>query len=408
MGRKAVHDVELHDGRRIGYGLVDRGNGFISVQFKDVDGIKYIFRSTNETSRSRALKKADQIIKDHYTPPGTISRQSSWDEVAAELREQLERDAARPATIADYLDTLNQVMDAAVCPAAVTAWLAQQWCNRYLATPYKRSKADDAKEYMRSKTTLHARVRKLSAIWSKYLIKRLKVTDNNPWETVDLPKLETKPVRTLTQTQVDDFFEWLGVRWKGWELPGLFFEVKAVTGCRLGDLAKLKSSDLITPDDRHFIRFGEGTTKARKARVGVVPEDLFEKLQAIAGETYLWESYAKHLAKYLELREVPTHRINPTFSPARLVWWAKDEVDDFNKSRPDKPKIQSHDFRKRAITEAHAEGVDVDEAAASYGMSSATARAFYLALDQAKAAAAVAAKMGGKLRPKKPEPKKDA
>jgi hypothetical protein len=91
----------------------------------------------------------------------------------------------------------------------------------------------------------------------------------------------------------------------------------------------------------------------------------------------------------------------PEFDPERLVWWAKDEVDDFNKSRPGRPKIQSHDFRKRAITEAHWAGLDMDTAAACVGMSISTARRYYLAIDQHKAAAAVAAKIGGALRPKK-------
>jgi hypothetical protein len=135
--------------------------------------------------------------------------------------------------------------------------------------------------------------------------------------------------------------------------------------------------------------------------VAVLPEDLWAKLHEIAGRVYLWETYSRSIAEYLTLRGVPTHRINPEFSSERLVWWAKDEVDDFNKAHPDKPKIQSHDFRKRAVTEAHRAGLDIDTAAAGVGMSPATARAYYLALDQAKAAAAVAAKIGGTLRPKK-------
>ena len=53
-------------------------------------------------------------------------------------------------------------------------------------------------------------------------------------------------------------------------------------------------------DEQHLIRFGEDTTKARKARVAVVEADLFKRLQAIAGQTYLWESYAADIAKYLE------------------------------------------------------------------------------------------------------------
>jgi len=56
------------------------------------------------------------------------------------------------------------------------------------------------------------------------------------------------------------------------------------------------------------------------------------------------------------------------FDPERLCWWAKDEVDDFNKAHPDMPKLKSHDFRKRAVTEAHRAGLDVDTAAAVVGI----------------------------------------
>lgn len=409
MGRTAAYTVKVHDGREIGYGLVERG-GIYAAQFREVDSGKYIIRSTRQKARPKALKRAEEIIRDHYAPPGALSRQSSWEEALTELREQLEADAARPATISDYIDTINQVKCAAVRPAALSVDHAQLWCNKYLTGTYKRGKGDDAKEYQRSPLTLHARVRKLSAIWNKYMMRRLKVADANPWEAVDLPKVNKKPVRTLTTEQVNEFFAWLEARWRGWELPSLFFEVKAVTGCRLGDLAAARSEGLVVvkdgDKDRHLITFDADTRKERQARVGVLDADLFEKVKALAGKTYVWESYATDIRKYLELRGVPTHRTSPEFSPDRLVWWAKDEVDDFNKSRPDKPKIQSHDFRKRFITEAHKEGEDVDNAAAAAGMNPATARAYYHALDQEAAAASVSSKIGSKLRPKKEEPKK--
>ena len=90
-------------------------------------------------------------------------------------------------------------------------------------------------------------------------------------------------------------------------------------------------------------------------------------MKAIAGKTWLWKNYANLIGSYLKLRGVPTHRINSEFSPSRLVWWAMDEVDDFNKSRPDQPKIRSHDFCKRAITEALKAGMDVDTVASGVG-----------------------------------------
>lgn len=62
--------------------------------------------------------------------------------------------------------------------------------------------------------------------------------------------------------------------------------------------------------------------------------------------------------------------------------------------------VKSHDFRKRAVTEAHRAGLDVDTAAAAVGMSPSTARGYYLAMDQEKAAAQLAQKLANTLRPK--------
>lgn len=400
MGRRAAYHVRADDGREIGFGLVVRDDsGTYSVQFRDIDGTKYIIRTTGERSRPRAVSAAERIVREHYRPPEAAIRRMTWEDLLDELPKHLKVDGARPATVADYLDTIRQVRTAAVMPAAVSTGIAQQWCNRYLGGTFSRAKGEDVRTYSRSPRTLHARVRKLRAIWGKYLVRRLRVVDENPWVTVDLPKLDRLPVRTLSTDQVAAFFNWLAERWHGWELPTLFFETKAVTGCRLGDLCSVRSADLKGKDR---LVFASSSAKARKERVAVLPHDLFEKLKGVAGSVYLWESYASDIPHYLKLRGVPTHRVVPEFDPERLCWWAKDEVDDFNKAHPDKPKLKSHDFRKRAVTEAHRAGLDVDTAAAAVGMSSSTARAYYLAMDQEKAAAQLAAKLADTLRPRKP------
>jgi len=110
--------------------------------------------------------------------------------------------------------------------------------------------------------------------------------------------------------------------------------MKAVTGCRLADLCSLRSADL----EAGRITFLATNTKARRDRVAVLPPDLFARVKALAGPTFLWERYTREIVVYLKLRGVPTHRVNPEFSPTRMNWWAKDEIDDFNKSRPGKPK----------------------------------------------------------------------
>jgi len=401
MGRNAAYEVRLADGREIGFGLLQRaGSAVYSVQFPAPDGSGYVIRSTKEKSRPRAVSAAEGIVRDNYRPAESAASRMTWDELLVELDRHLGADGARPATIGDYMDTIQQARTAAELPSAVTTPAAQRWCNAYLSGTYTRKKGEGAKTYTRSPRTLHARVRKLKAMWGKYVVKRLKIADSNPWKEVDLPKLDELPVRTLTAEQVTKFFAWIKERWLGWELPTLFWEVKAITGCRLGDLCSIPTWG---SQDGKLV-FEATTTKARRQRVAVLPPDLFAALQRLAGPKYLWERYATEIVGYLERRDVPTHRVNPVFDPQRLAWWAKDEIDDFNRAHPDDPKIKSHDFRKRAVTEAHRAGLDVDTAAAAVGMSAATARGYYLSIDQEKASAILSAKLAGTLRPQlKPE-----
>jgi integrase len=97
---------------------------------------------------------------------------------------------------------------------------------------------------------------------------------------VDLPKLNKLPVREIDQQQVDGFFNWLAARWCGWRLPALFFETKAVAGCRLADLCSVRSDDLSSD---HRLKFRADNTKARTERVAVLPPDLWAEVTASAG-----------------------------------------------------------------------------------------------------------------------------
>jgi integrase len=398
MGRQAAYSVLLDDGREVGFGLVQRGDASeYSVQFRDLPNDQYLFRSTRERSRPRALKAAEELIRDHFRPAPTRSGSISWGELREELKALLEADGARASTISDYIDTLNQVENIGVLPMAIDGPLAQRWCNEYATRKYTRKQKPGAKAYKRSPRTLHARVRKLKAMWSKYLVKRMKLVKVNPWEEVDLPKLDAVAIRTLSSDQVDCFFTWLDKRWGEWRLPRLFFETKAVTGCRLGDLCQLKTADLQSGK----IIFKPESTKARRQRVAVLPSDLFAELKRLAGPVSVWESYATEIRNHLTARGLPTNRVKADFDPVRLSWWAKDEIATFNREHPELPNIRSHDFRKRAITEAHRAGLDVDTAAAAVGMSVTTARSYYLAMDQEASSELLTKKLADTLRPRR-------
>ena len=92
MGRRAAYSVRVGD-LEVGFGLVVRDGVTYSAQFRDpADPKKYIFRSTGETARPRAIAKAEQIVREHHTPPAERIRQMDWDATAASLKAGLHRE----------------------------------------------------------------------------------------------------------------------------------------------------------------------------------------------------------------------------------------------------------------------------------------------------------------------------
>jgi integrase len=105
---------------------------------------------------------------------------------------------------------------------------------------------------------------------------------------------------------------------------------------------------------------------------------LAEELRRQAGTVWLWERYTTAVGGYLDKRGVPCHTLDPEFAPKRLYWWLTDEIREYNQAHPDRPRVRSHDLRKRAVTELYRAGVDVDTAAVALGMTTANARQSYL------------------------------
>ena len=48
-----------------------------------------------------------------------------------------------------------------------------------------------------------------------------------------------------------------------------------------------------------------------------------------------------------------------------LRWWVQGEIAEFNEGRPAAQRLRSHDFRRRAMTEAVKAGFTVDQTAAA-------------------------------------------
>jgi integrase len=161
-------------------------------------------------------------------------------------------------------------------------------------------------------------------------------------------------------------------------LPQLFLETKAVTGCRLMDLCAVESSQL--RDGR--LHFRPDQTKGRKARSVPLPAELATRLEAVKGETYLWEAHPAGLKDAIRRMGYPTHQIKPDFLPRRLYHRVEPLFLDDGKAYPDRPKIHSHQLRKRAFTAAWRNNVDPREAAITCGCNVDIVMKHYVSLDE--------------------------
>jgi integrase len=144
------------------------------------------------------------------------------------------------------------------------------------------------------------------------------------------------------------------------------------------DLCALKSVQL--RDGR--LVFPADLTKGRKERAVPLPGDLYASLDAVKGETWLWQSYPVGLKAVLKAKGFPTHQLNPEFSPRRLYFWAETLFADYRTAFPDRPVLTSHMFRKRAFTRAWDAGIDPRRAAIAIGCNVDTMMQHYVGLDE--------------------------
>jgi integrase len=297
VGRHATERANLPDGRVIGYSLKRRGDYFRVVFPDPADPCRYLERSTGATTKADAYPAAAQLILAAYAP--TVPRDQrrvSWDEVLSEIEGTA---TVRPATRDDYRSAVS-VLRAAVetdGPNDVTPEVAARFKRVYAAGTFRRGKAADARAYTRSPNTVRAALRKLGALWGKHL-RELGYVRSNPWDDVTPPPAVRRKPAVPDDATVAEFFAWLDRRYKGWRLPRLFCEVKALAGCRTLDLCSLRSDQLRAGR----LVFDADRAKGRAERSVPLPADLAAALEKVKGETWLWERYAAELQKPREGR----------------------------------------------------------------------------------------------------------
>jgi integrase len=389
--RFAEEPFELPNGRKIGFSFKERGNIY-RVVFRHPTEDKYVEVSTGCTSRADAYSEAARILLTHYGyNKGKDPRKVTWDEALTELAKL---PTFRAKTFAGFRTAINnyrQVIPSSRGPGDVTIADAEKFKLQFAATPWKKSMAHDAKLRVRSKTTVHTNLRMLKILWNQQFKALGFVARQNPWDEIKLPKLPKTAIRIPSEQEVDDYFNWIEKRYPGWELIRLFFELKALSGCRLMDLCSAKSANLdikaktltIPPED----------DKTDQERVIPLPEDIASALDRIKGPIFLWEQYVEDAKQY---RWGTKNR--DQFTPQLLSTVVKNISVEYRKETGN--RIRSHDFRRRAITLFAKTTGSADAVKQTFNLDAQTARRYYLAAESLDARD-VLAKMADVLRPKK-------
>jgi integrase len=365
----------LADGRRVKFGLKRRDRDpYWLVRFRG-PGRKALERSTKEQNKNRAADAACVIIREVYEPAPEDTPSVTWQQAKDALRRHLEASGLRAATVKRYLSNLNV--------------LAEMFPETRGPSDIRRGHGADFKLRRSAQVdpeTLHSNINQLRFTWRKWLGKECKLVTANPWAEVELPKLDKKKPRVVTDAQKRAFVGWLQDNFPGWRLPCLFIETKAYLGCRISELAALVPAQL----QAGRVCFVSDVSKGRKSRECKVPPELFEELRAGAGPQYVFERFSEELRALYHARGLKhvAAKMKP-FKPRYLSKWMQERLIDFRNLHADVPYFKLHGLRATAISEVR-QTVSAEKAAVFFGVSPRVMAQHYEALDEVAIADEVA------------------
>jgi hypothetical protein len=383
-GKKPTSEIcVLADGRRIRFSLKRRPRDpYYLASFRGPDGLRKE-RSTKEPNKRRATDAAVSIIKTEFAPKLPEKPNPSWDEAIAMMKAYMEGDNLRPGTIQQYelvVGHLRRLYPDTYGPGDITPGTAQKFKVLRLVEKVL-------------PVTVAGNVDNLSIVFGHWFCDVCKVLESNPFAGVEPPKYEKKPPRVISPEEETAFLTWLARKVGKWRLPFLFLEVKSLTGCRIGELAKAPSENL--REGRLY--FEAVTTKGRKQRAVKLPEALYDELKKLAGPAFVFEKFSQQLRSFYQKkgknRYVPMVK---DFGPGRLVNWLEDRVVGYLKANPKAKKFKLHNFRGTAMSKARMAGVSYDDAAIAFGCNSQTMRQHYMALDEVEISDRVMDKIQGR------------
>lgn len=397
MGRHAKINFPLSDGRNVSGSLKLRGRIY-RIQFAHpTEKGKWIEATTGVskvTGYSDAMKAAAKIVLKHYAPTlPTDPLKATWEEAMQDVSEHSDLRERAFEVYTSILNVFRSIITDSQGPADVTIETAKLFKQKYQSTPFKRSNKEGAKGYKRSNKTVENAIRRLSSLWEKLRPKYVKA---NVWEHVTRPTVpKTKP-QVPTEDEVQNFFKWLDTRYPEWKLPRLFVEVKALSGCRLNDLCQIRSEQLDAT--KHTLTIRPDQDKTHRERSIPLPADLCQALDAVKGETYLWERYLEDSRKY----RPGTKTKNRTEFTPELMYHGMQNI--FREYAEQGGKLRSHGLRKRAITLMTLATQNIDQTAQAIGIDAQTARKYYLDAKKAFETDDVFKRLAGVLRPSQNPP----
>lgn len=370
MARKWPDHFDLPDGRRVGYSFAKRGKIYV-VRFESPEG-DYWAKSTKKETIKDALTEAAKIVLRSYGVTQTKAK-VSWDEVVEKLKQALTCNNNRQRTYQDYASAIR-VLRATIetkGPHDIDETKAKVFKSQWMMGTFKRAKGDDAQSYARKPSSLNSYLRKLRSIWGEWLIKQFRLVTANPWLLVKDAEEDDRITEFPPEEVFVAFHQWVGAQYPGWDLPVLFLQTKLHMGCRLFDLCAVQSSQLANG----CLTMDPSITKARNFRRVKLPADLYAKLHALKGQTFLWESYTVDLRDTLKRLHRHSRKVAETFEPTALYWFANSLFRDYNACHA--AKINSHDYRRRAVSKAFDGGFSREDVARMFGLTAQTAETYY-------------------------------
>jgi integrase len=328
--------------------------------------------------------EASAIVAKAYVEPQTKRKSATWDEAINAIHPTAT--VTSKSTLTAYrkaVRILRETLDANRIktngPADITEELAERFFKIYVKGVYSRSHAEDATEYNREAVTIKFVIAQLSAVWGKQFVED-GLVKSNVW----------KPIRKLAVSHVvksaegsDDeprkpaptdeaiatFFEYVKTRYPQWKALHAFFELKALSGCRLEDICSLESSQAADG----FVSFRANQTKNKKARKVKTPETLFATLSEVSGDSYLWQGIVDGLSTF---RRSKRHK--GYGNPQRTVYHVAYNIfREFSEAHPEHA-MSSHAFRRWALTKGVSITGSIDATAYQFGVTAKTIRANYL------------------------------